>query len=630
MLSLHKKTVCLVSIMVMFFFMSVKANSSLDKLKIGILPDTQGTGDTVSIYPMKAVLDKLHQDDIDIVIPVGDLTNGGTTDEFKQWASIAETYKKEGIEFLPLMGNHETAWGSDVEWIEYMKDFIPEDAVHMSGVEYGNYYVIRENVLIILLKHGHLSPAFEWVKNVIESNSFKVDHILIASHDGLVGSKNGQTKGMLSSKGTDLLFNHWDEIRAFYSKHDIIWVQGHDHVYQRSVISAPVWVNPSSWERSDGNYRLHQYTQIISGNASYKGYDFRYGEREKIQDIIQMRMNTMKNGSEVYDVNASVFSFDNQRVDYKSYVATHTIKSNQEGQKELSSPEWIMLDQFSRSNNRCERIVYPSSIPEETRTSSTLDPRFHTNSCYADDGSLARIIDGKNDTYNRFDSTNEVFNWNEGFSRAENVRDMARLLYQYMFQYHQPWSPNLNGDQRIIINEEEAKILVPETTIDVKKHLTLSWIPKTEETISDILIVNGTQIHTGIYTNADGMIKDIETDSGYIGSQPNGSAKGPVELNGNATKDWNLENAVSDRYVLQFTKADYASEYATIGFYNGTDWVPFTSSRCFVRGAYDPNMITEVSSKLDETCRREHIVGIDENSWWIVLNSDMEVALIEK
>lgn len=631
MIYLNKKVVLFISILIMASLISVAAASNLDSLKVGILPDTQGNGDTIALHTMRAVLDKLRQQEVNVVIPVGDLTNGGTTEEFQQWANVADGYKKDGMEFLPLMGNHETAWGSDVEWVEFMKDFIPEDAIHMSGVQYGNYYVIRENVLIILLKHGNLSPAFEWVKGVVETNKSKADHIIIASHDGLVGSKNGQTKSMISSKGTDLLFNHWNEIREFFATHDIIWVQGHDHIYQRSVISAPVWVNPSSWSKSDGNYRLPQFTQIISGNASYKGYEFRYGEREKIQDIIQMRTNTMKNGSEAYDVNASVFSFNNHRVDYKSYVATHTIKDNQDGMKELTSPEWITLDQFSRSNNRCERIVYPSSIPPETRTSSTLDPRFHTNDCYADDGSKAKILDGMNNIFNRYDSTQETVSWNEGFSRAENVRDMARLIYQYMFQFHQPWSPNLNGNQRIQLDEDNSQIIIPETTIDAKKHLTLSWLPKTDQTLSDIIVVNGMQTHTGMYTSAHGVLKDIEVDQGLPASQPDGTAKKPHDLPESATKSWDNENAVADPYVLQFEGGSIQPDNVTLGFKENESWKPITTADCVEQSKYEIGTLNSYSNSINKDCEDKHRVGFDneKNQWWVVLTSDVEVALIE-
>ena len=262
-------------------------------LKIGLLPDTQGGGDNVSMHPMKAVLDKEQELGVDIVIPVGDLTDHGTTREFEQWTSVAESYRDAGIEFLPLMGNHEDSYAYSVEWIENMKHYIPEDAVHMAGAQYLNYYVIRDNVMIILLKYYNLPIAFEWIKQEVAANEDKFDHLVIASHDGLIGAKYGETREMIveGTKGDNALMDMWDDIRAFFARYDVLWVQGHEHMYQRSVVTAPIWVDPSSWATADGNYRLPQYTQIMSGNASYKGYEFRYGERELVQRIVQQKMN---------------------------------------------------------------------------------------------------------------------------------------------------------------------------------------------------------------------------------------------------------------------------------------------------------------------------------------------------
>src|SRR5690554_3454397 len=64
-----------------------------EPVKVGLLPDTQGIGKMVSIYPMEAVLQKLQEQGVDIVIPVGDLTNQGSSLEFDQWASTAEKYR---------------------------------------------------------------------------------------------------------------------------------------------------------------------------------------------------------------------------------------------------------------------------------------------------------------------------------------------------------------------------------------------------------------------------------------------------------------------------------------------------------------------------------------------------------
>lgn len=604
---------------------------------VGLLPDTQGSGEMVSVYPMDAVLQKFQELGVDIVIPVGDLTNEGTTLEFEQWTSTAEKYRDAGMEFLPLMGNHERSFAYTVEWIENMKNFIPEDAMHMQDAQYLNYYVVRENVLIIVLKYYHLPIAFQWIKGVVEEHVDKVDHIIIGSHDGLVGAKYGQTREMIveGTKGADLLMDQWDEIRAFFSKHDVIWVQGHEHMYQRSVIEAPIHLSTGSWMLSDGNYRLPQYTQIVSGNASYKGYEYRYGERERVQSVIQHKMNTMENGSEALDANASVLFFDNSRVDYKSYFTSHTVTNNDEGRKELENPEWTLMDRFSRTTNRCERIVYPHSIPESTRPIMVYNASYRTNECFADDGSRARLLDGINNTFNRVDTTPRTLSWRPGFSRAQSQMDLARLAYQYLFQDHRPWDPNLNRNERLEAGENEYEIEIPATTIDLKEHITLSWMPATAETFSDILIVSGTQNHSGMYSGAWGEEKDIETDTGYPKSQPDGSAKQPHTLPFYATKSWDVETALADTYVLQFDGASGTGAGLVIpAYYDGDSWQPFTRAECVLEMPYEEGFIEiEENLSLDGECAGEAVVGLDSshgNRWWVVLNSDIEAALIER
>src|SRR5690625_5751376 len=179
---------------------------SFQPKRIGILPDTQGDGSTVSVHPMRAVLEKLQSEGADIIIAVGDLTNHGTSFEFAQWTEIASAYREAGIEFLPLMGNHETSHAYAEEWIVARKGFIPEYAVHMGGAEYHNYYVIRENVLIVLLKYGDLPVAFRWIRDVVNRHREEVEHIIMASHDGLIGAKYGQTREQIVQgiRGEDL------------------------------------------------------------------------------------------------------------------------------------------------------------------------------------------------------------------------------------------------------------------------------------------------------------------------------------------------------------------------------------------------------------------------------------------
>ncbi|ERS13325.1 metallophosphoesterase family protein [Alloalcanivorax xenomutans] len=605
-------------------------------LRIGLLPDTQGGGDNVSMHPMKAVLDKEQELGVDIVIPVGDLTDHGTTREFEQWTSVAESYRDAGIEFLPLMGNHEDSYAYSVEWIENMKHYIPDDAVHMSGAQYLNYYVIRDNVMIFLLKYYNLPIAFDWIKQEVAAHEGEFDHLVIASHDGLIGAKYGETREMIveGTAGDDHLMNKWDDIRAFFSKHDVIWVQGHEHMYQRSVIKAPIWVDPTSWTEDDGNYRLPQYTQIMSGNASYKGYEFRYGERELVQRIVQQKMNTMKNGSTAYDVNASVLTFQGDRVDYQSWFTEHTIGANEDGEKELAAPQWKLLDRFSRTKNRCERIVYPNSIPEGTRPVMYLDSSYISNDCYAPDGSVARMVGGTNDTFNRVESRTRDMEVTPGFSRASTVTELARLAYQFLFQYNQPWTPNLNAENRVVPNADDAAVLdIPETTIDLKEDVTMSWQAANGDTASDILIISGTQNQTGTYSNAYGAAKDLETDTGLPGSQPDGTAKQAHALPASASKNWDLATAVSDAYAVTFDADEGVdTDSHTLAWRTADGWQAIAGTDCVVEQPFDSAFLSTPPNRPD-ACADQPLVGFDADHgrrWWTVLQQDAELALISR
>ncbi|GEA60396.1 metallophosphoesterase family protein [Vibrio comitans] len=609
------------------------------ELTIGLLPDTQADGIKVAEHPMRAVLDKHLEQGVNIVIPVGDLTDKGTTTEWESWVGIAREYKAQGMEFLPLMGNHEDSYAYTTEWIDYMKEFIPEDAVHMPKREWLNYYVIRKNTLIIPLAYWNLPIAFPWIKDVVAEHRDNIEHVVIASHDGLVGAKYGETRELIV-EGTeggyrdDKLHSQWDQIRDFFYENDVVWVQGHEHLYQRSVIKAPVGTETQSWTPTGGNYRLPQYTQIVSGNASYKGYEFRYGERELVQNVVQMKMGTYDEGrdSYAYDVNAAQLAIKGDRIDYTAFSAPHTIKHNDDGAKELADPEWVLMDKFSRTNNRCEKIIYANSLPEDMRPVMEYTSSYRTNECVADDGSRVRVLAGENNTFNRVDSTERTLSWTEGYSKAQSQNELMRMAYQFLFQKHAAWTPNLNGDERIYPNEENENVTVRATTIDMKKLLSLSWSEATKETASDIAIISGTQNQSGIYQNAYGGEKDIQTEQGMPGSQPDGSAKAPHPLPSYATADWDLLKQSSDPYAFQFEVAPGVDlEKHQLAWKKGWgEWQTITSNECVFEGRFEEEYLDTPPNRAPG-CHAEPLVGKDaaENNFWVVLHGDAEIALIK-
>ncbi|MDO6427143.1 metallophosphoesterase [Thalassotalea sp. 1_MG-2023] len=615
--------------------------------KIGLLPDTQGGTDAegqahVALHPMAEVVKHQKNHDVDLIIAVGDLTDNGTDVEFAEWRSVADTYAEQGIEFLPVMGNHETSYAYTYNWIENMKNFIPEDAVHMPAYEWVNYSVIRENVLIFGLAYYNLPLAFDWIKETVEANEGNFDHIVVASHDGLIGAKYGQTREQIvdGTKDDNWLYDVQPEIRKFFSAYDVIYVQGHEHQYQRSLITAKsvLTTYPSSSTPLGGNYRMDAYTQIMVGNASYKGYEYRYGERDLVQAVVSQKNQTDHSEDPGYDVNSSILTFNNDRVEYESYFANHQAHSN--APEYAFNAQWQLMDKFARTNNRCETLVYPNAIHPNTRPAMVFQPEYITNDCYANDGSYARLVGGSNDTFNRTDTRERDMSYTPGISRAESMNDLVRLAYQWLFQVHERWSPNLNAAYRVVPDNENEELIIPETTFDLKEHVTLSWTPANDNTASDILIVSGTQNQTGMYQDDYGVEKDIEADVGLafslsgpdLGDIEQGAGKPAVILPETATKSWDISDAVSDKYVVQYS-ANENIDSATVQLaIKKASWQPIAPDECIVNAAWDDTFLTTLPTQVDG-CSDYPLVGFDSafgNRWWVVLNADAELALISK
>jgi hypothetical protein len=611
------------------------------KFSLGLLPDTQGGTDSagqshVAIYPMKNVLQQQAAAGVDMVIALGDLTDGGSALEFAEWTSVAQQYKEQGIEFLPVMGNHESSYAYTVNWIDNMKNYIPEDAIHMPGYEWLNYYIVRENVLIFGLAYYNLPVAFQWIKDIVLANEEGIEHIVVASHDGLIGAKYGQTLEQIvdGTKDDNWVYDVQPQIRQFFADHDVIYVQGHEHQYQRSLITAKKALEtyPSSSTPTGGNYKMGAYTQIMSGNASYKGYEYRYGERELVQMVVSQKNATYDQGkgSDHYDVNSAILTFTGPQVDYQAYYAEHQAKSN-DAQYDFTA-DWKLMDKFSRTTNRCETMIYPNSILYNTRPVLVFQTQYLSNDCYADDGSFARLVGGTNDTFNRTDTRARDFSFTPGFSRAETLNDLTRLAYQWLYVYHENWTPNLNGANRVVPDPDANELLVPETSIDLKEHVTLSWLAA-NDTQSDILIVSGTQNQTGVYQNAYGGVKDITQDLGLVGSQTDGSAKAVVNIPATATQKSDISDALSDSYTVMFTgKKDADGQTLNLAHQTADGWQPIVSAECIVTLPWSDDLFTNPPQR-PETCAGQPLVGLDAdygNRWWVILNEDTKLALIAR
>ena len=212
------------------------------------------------------------------------------------------------------------------------------------------------------------------------------------------------------------------------------------------------------------------------------------------------------------------------------------------------------------------------------------------------------------------------------------MADLTRLAYQWLYTYHESWTPNLNGPNRLVPDPEADELLVPETSIDLKEHVTLSWL-SADGTESDILIVSGTQNQTGVYQNAYGGAKDITQDTGLDGSQTDGSAKATVMLPASATQKSAISDAVADAYAVVFTGlANTDSETVNLAHKTVSGWQAIVSAECIIEQVWSDDMLTSPPERPD-ACDDEPLVGLDTdygNRWWAVLNEDTTLALIAR
>ena len=165
--------------------------------------------------------------------------------------------------------------------------------------------------------------------------------------------------------------------------------------------------------------------------------------------------------------------------------------------------------------------------------------------------------------------------------------------------------------------------------------MTLSWLPAADATRSDILIVSGTANQTGMYQGDYGEPKDIEMDAGLSYSQTDGGAKSPHTLPATATKSWDISNAVADAYAVELQGPSTLDIDAVIpAIKQGDEWQPLVEADCIIEGMWDQDYLEIPPVRdTDANCDDQPLVGLDRdsgNSWWIVLNQDAELALVDR
>ncbi len=597
------------------------------RLRIGLLPDTQGSDSGVALHPMKAILDLYEKSGVDVVLAVGDLVENGTAAEYRLWRDMAQKYKGK-MTILPVMGNHDPK-GIDQDWHDTVEAFIPADAEHMPGSRNKNYVLVRGNVLLINISYGWFERAYDFVEAMVNKHGPKVQHIVLQTHNSFAGNRYGLVRENIVDGSyaivNDLKFrDSYDRYRKLLAEHDVIYVSGHEHHYSRSVV------------RDDSDLF---FTQIISGNSAYKGYETRFGESERIQSTLMQKVQNDGTGS--IDANASILDFKGPELDYRAYFVTHTVFRNEDAPQQLAAPDWKLLDRFVRAKDRCDKIVYPDSVPADIQRNGAYDPSYRTSACVSAGGSRARLLDGRNQTFNRYDTRTRSMSATPGYSFAGSNREMESMMYRYLYQRDESYSPNLNNSQRArLVNEgtPDEEVEVRATTIDLKKLVSLNWRPAGAGMLSDELIVSGIAGQEGTYIDAYGRARDITADTGLPGSFGNGSEQGkaPVVLPARATRGWALSaDQAGDAYVLEFTlpKGRSAADTALARYDDTTGkWVPLAAPACVSKAAYQAAFLRTLPADVDASCGSTAVVGYDAqaSAYWVRLNREGRFAIVPR
>lgn len=596
-------------------------------LRFGVLPDTQGSDSGVALHTMRAALDFFVAQKVEVVLPIGDLVENGTQAEYVAWRKLAQEYRNKLV-FLPIMGNHDIK-GTDQDWYDYVGDFIPTDAEHMTGTEMKNYAWVRGNVLFINISYGWLERAYDFVEAMVQKHQGKVDHIILQTHNSFVGNRYGLVRENIIDGShaliNDILFREaYDKYRKLFTEHDVIYLSGHEHHYSRSVIQ---------------DDQARRFLQIIAGNAAYKGYENRFGEHEAVQNLLMLKTQSMDAGA--LDLTAPIFDVKDGVIDYQAWYTSHTVTSNDGGPGELAKPSWTVMDRFVRSADRCEKVVFPSSLPAGMQPNGVHDASYRTSACVSAQGSSARILDGINNLFNRHDTRTRTMSATPGSSFATSNTEMLAMMYRYLFIAHANYRPNVNNSQRArLINEgtPNEAVQVRETTIDLKKLLALNWYGKEDNTLSEVLSISGIAAQDGIYTDPWGRLKNMATETGKAGSYGDGSEQGkrPVVLPAYAGNSWKLDDAKhGDPYVLSFVVPEGATAATSaLARYDtaSKSWKPLTETKCISRAAYQSSYLSGMPADVDAGCASQTIMGYDSqsNAFWARLDQDGAYAIVAR
>lgn len=570
--------------------------------KFAVLTDSQGgqvTGPenivTSSNGAPRIILDaagkKLVEENVDLALFTGDLTNVATPQEFRGWLNAFDEFLEAGGKMYPVRGNHEfpnyryaavsdeIMMAKNEEKVELWKTYTghlgPKDSCLDDNLCL-SYSFVNENILFVGLdtyfyynRPGRRAeydvgmPEWDkvgpWLEKTFDQYAEQADRVVVFLHEPLFGRSYDKT-GQINHgwKYIDALDNGVDDLNerlsSLFTDYEVTVYSGHDHQYSRSLIY------PKGVESGKS------FLNITSGNLSYKSYPNKVGYYPEFEQALsQDNFDPSKAEYDSELENAAtiiVVEVEGKKTTQSYYRASHSLTHDDTlAGKTWDDPEWKLVDRFSFTTDATQKVVKAGDSYAMESSSKGMKGYY---------GSTAAILDGKNQTFDTVEAAG--------------------------MEYSNP----ITG---IAFSVEKG------TRYNLSKLVSMSWYAKPDgSTETDIIQI-------------DGLAQQDSSLLRYWGAAEVSPSK-TDQSSGNSNHI--MDSSQTDAYVLAFEVPAWAQPSELIlSRLDGDKWEAAVEPDNFINGAYQSKYLNSKNLKANKAW------GFDrkKNLLWAVLDREGMYAL---
>jgi hypothetical protein len=323
------------------FILFITTDAYAAPWSFGVMSDTQwigtaGTADnanSVSVSIVNQINTQMINAGVAFVVQVGDLTDNGTAAALATRATAAQSLANAGIGFFPLRGNHEYTTGAVSPTVAAFPQMQGTSntfgatnfqLASRAGLNSLSYSFDYNNAQFVLLDQyptsgsisstnaTNISSQLGWLNTTLANDTSQQSFVF--SHKNLIGGNHVDTLFGTSPASDPATQNQF--LNTLDTNGVQYYLSGHDHMYQRSVITSP-----------DGT---SQVTQIIDGSDSNKFYipagdAENYGTGANAGKTNDQRYDTPARqtilAQDLYHVGYTIFTIDGADVTGRYYEA---------------------------------------------------------------------------------------------------------------------------------------------------------------------------------------------------------------------------------------------------------------------------------------------------------------------